>query len=63
MNDVYPAYQQEPDAFFSRCEDCGKYHPEEMVTLVDFKDFQMELCQECTAIWRENGKVMEFPLV
>lgn len=50
----------DPSAMFRRCEDCGKLVNEELVSPVVFENIEMEMCQECIALWRENGKVIEF---
>lgn len=63
MNDLIQPFRDDPSAYFGKCEDCGKYVPDEMISLVEVGGVEMELCQECIALWRENGKDVIFTAI
>lgn len=59
MNDTFPSYMDNPSAYYARCQRCGSFEPEEFVTLVQVADDEIEVCQECHAIMREEGIVVK----
>lgn len=60
MNELIQPFRDDPSAYFSRCEDCGKLVNEEMISLIVLEGVETEMCQECIALQRENGKIIEF---
>jgi hypothetical protein len=56
MNELIQPFRDDLSAYFSKCEECGQLKPDEMVSLVLVDGVETEMCQECHAIARENGK-------
>lgn len=49
----------DPYAYYARCPECGKYVPDEMISLVLVNNVETEMCQECLAEARELGVMIE----